>query len=64
MINYLRFDDHSLLLTDDAYFFISLTALSAVPQEVVSITVSITWYSSAYSIIYIYKNNKKTFSIK
>ena len=47
-INYLWVDDNSLSLIDDAYF--TFTALSAVPQEVVPITVSTTRHSNAYGV--------------
>ena len=48
---YLWIDYHSLLLTNDAYFIISLTVLSAIPQEVVSVTISTILQCNAYSIM-------------
>ena len=49
-INYLWVDDNSLSLTDVAYFYFTFTALSAVSQEVVPITVSTTRHSNAYGV--------------
>ena len=48
---YLCIDYHSLSFTDDVY---SLTALSAILQEVVSVTVSTVQYSNAYHTIQYY----------